>query len=82
VVRGPVELKDVTRSLAKEPVVTLPRDDAGASQAMNSGAPLNGGKPGGLSAAISTLAGKLTGAQQPTHSRSIFRRIFAKEASS
>jgi pilus assembly protein CpaE len=82
VVRGPVELKDVTRSLAKEPIVTLPRDEAGAAQAMNSGSPLNGGKPGGLSAAVSVLANKLTGTQQPTQSRSIFRRIFAKEASS
>jgi hypothetical protein len=72
----------VTRSLAKEPIVTLPRDEAGAAQAMNSGSPLNGGKPGGLSAAVSVLANKLTGTQQPTQSRSIFRRIFAKEASS
>jgi pilus assembly protein CpaE len=81
-VRGPVELKDVTRSLGKEPIITLPRDDAGASQAMNSGSPLNGGKPGGLSVAITALAAKLTGVQQPTQSRGLFRRIFAKEATS
>jgi pilus assembly protein CpaE len=81
-IRGPVEMKDLTRSLAKEPIATLPRDEGGAAQAMNSGAPLNGGKPGGLSAAITALAAKLTGVQQPTQSRGIFRRIFAKEASS
>ena len=81
-IRGPVELKDVTRSLAKEPIITLPRDDASASQAMNSGSPLNSGKPGGLPAAITALAAKLTGVQQPSQARGLFRRIFTKEATS
>jgi len=81
-VRGPVDLKDVTRSLGKEPLVTLPRDDAGASQAMNSGSPLNGGKPAGLAAAVSALAARLAGVQQQAAARGSFlRRIFTKEAS-
>ena len=81
-VRGPVDLKDVTRSLGKEPLVTLPRDDAGASQAMNSGAPLNGSKPAGLAAAVNALAARLAGVQQQTAARGSFlRRIFTKEAS-
>lgn len=81
-VRGPVDLKDVTRSLGKEPLVTLPRDDAGASQAMNSGAPLNGGKPTGLAAAVAALASRLAGVQQQAPARGSFlRRMFTKEAS-
>jgi Flp pilus assembly CpaE family ATPase len=81
-VRGPVDLKDVTRSLGKEPLVTLPRDDVGAGQAMNSGAPLNGGKPAGLAAAIGVLAARLAGVQQQATPRGSFlRRIFTKEAS-
>jgi pilus assembly protein CpaE len=81
-VRGPVDLKDVTRSLGKEPLVTLPRDDAGASQAMNSGSPLNGGKPAGLAAAVSALAARLAGVQQqPAGRGSFLRRMFTKEAS-
>lgn len=79
---GPVDLKDVTRSLGKQPIVTLPRDDAGASQAMNSGSPLNGGKPSGLAAAVQSLAAKLAGVtQQPAARGSFLRRMFAKEAS-
>lgn len=80
-VRGPVELKDVTRSLAKEPLATLPRDDAGAASAMNSGAPLGNGRPGTLATTLQTLAGKLAGVQQPSARGSFLRRIFTKEAS-
>ena len=83
VVRGPVDLKDVTRSLGKEPLATLPRDESGASQAMNSGAPLNGGKPTGLAAAVQSVAMKLSGVNQAPAARgSFFRRMFTKEASS
>jgi pilus assembly protein CpaE len=83
IVRGPVDLKDVARSLAKEPIATLPRDDAAAAHAMNSGLPLNGGKPAGLALAMNALASKLVGVQPTAPARgSIFRRIFAKEASS
>jgi pilus assembly protein CpaE len=82
-VRGPVDLKDLSRSLGKEPLVTFPRDDAGATHAMNSGSPLNGGKPAGLSVAVQTLAMKLAGVQQQPAARASFlRRMFAKEASS
>jgi pilus assembly protein CpaE len=81
-VRGPVDLKDVVRSLGKEPLITLPRDEVGASQAMNSGSPLNGGKPAGLAAAVTALAAKLSGIQQQPATRGSFlRRIFTKEAS-
>jgi pilus assembly protein CpaE len=82
-VRGPVELKDVTRSLGKQPIAMLPRDDAAASQAMNSGSPLNGGRPAGLALAVQTLAAKLAGIERTPAARgSIFRRLFTKEASS
>lgn len=80
-VRGPVEMKDVTRSLAKEPLGTLPRDDVGAAQAMNSGSPLANGKSSGLAPAIQALAAKLAGVQQSGAKSSFLRRIFAKEAS-
>jgi pilus assembly protein CpaE len=82
ILRGPVELKDVARSLGKQPLATLPRDEVGASQAMNSGSPLNGGKPAGLAAAVTALATKLGGVQQQPAARSSFlRRMFTKEAS-
>ena len=81
-IRGPVDLKDVTRSLGKEPLVTFPRDEIGASQAMNSGSPLNGGKPSGLAAAVQTVATKLAGVPQTAARGSFFRRMFTKEASS
>jgi pilus assembly protein CpaE len=82
ILRGPVDLRDVTRSLGKEPIVTLPRDEAGASQAMNSGAPLNGGRPAGLATAVAALATKLAGVQQQPAARGSFlRRMFTKEAS-
>ena len=82
-VRGPVELKDLTRSLGKEPIMTIPRDDAAAAQAMNSGTPLNGGRPAGLALAINLLAAKIAGVPQAPSARGSFlRRIFAKEATS
>jgi pilus assembly protein CpaE len=81
-IRGPVDMKDVVRSLGKEPLITLPRDDVGAGQAMNSGSPLNGGKPAGLAGAVTALAAKLTGIQQQPATRGSFlRRMFTKEAS-
>jgi pilus assembly protein CpaE len=81
-VQGPVDLKDVVRSLGKEPLITLPRDEVGAGLAMNSGSPLNGGKPAGLAGAVNTLAAKLAGIQhQPAARGSFFRRMFTKEAS-
>ena len=82
-VRGPVELKDLTRSLGKEPIMTIPRDDAAAAQAMNSGTPLNGGRPAGLALAMNLLAAKIAGVpQSPSARGSFLRRIFAKEATS
>jgi pilus assembly protein CpaE len=81
--KGGVDLKDLTRSIGKEPLATLPRDDAAAAHAMNSGTPLNGGRPAGLSVAVAELAAKLSGSTQPAKARtSLFRRIFAKEATS
>jgi pilus assembly protein CpaE len=82
IVQGPVDLKDVTRSLGKEPLVTLPRDPVGAAQAMNAGAPLNGGRPVGLSAAFRALAGKIGGVQETAARGSFLRRMFTKEAAS
>jgi pilus assembly protein CpaE len=82
-IRGPVDLKDVTRSLGKEPLATFPRDESCAGHAMNSGSPLNGGKPTGLAAAVHAVAAKLAGVPQTTVARgSFFRRMFTKEASS
>jgi pilus assembly protein CpaE len=83
IVRGPVDLKDDVALARQEPIAILPRDEAAAAHAMNSGAPLNGGKPAGLALAMNALASKLVGVQPTAPARgSIFRRIFAKEASS
>jgi len=83
IVHGPVDVKDLVRSIGKEPMATIPRDEVAACQAMNSGNPLNGGKPGGLAAAIAWMATRLTGVQQQANARGSFlRRIFTKEATS
>lgn len=80
---GPVEVKDAVRSLGKQALVTIPRDEAAASKAMNSGTPLNGGRPAGLVLAVNELATKLAGIEHVSKARGGFlRRIFAKEATS
>lgn len=80
-VPGPVTLKDAVRAIGKEPLLTIPRDEAAARNAMNAGAPLNGSKPSGLAVSISELAGKLTGgAAEPRAKRGhLLRRIFSRE---
>jgi pilus assembly protein CpaE len=81
IVPGGVDLRDATRSLGREPVATLPRDDSAAAQAMNSGTPLNGARPAPLTLAIEQLAARVTGVTQPARTRgSLFRRFFTKEA--
>jgi pilus assembly protein CpaE len=78
-----VPLKDVVRTIGREPFAVLPRDEAAATHAMNSGLPLNGGKPGSLTTAIADLAAKLSGVAARPKSRAggqLLRRIFAREA--
>lgn len=80
-VPGPVTLKDAVRAIGKDPLLTVPRDEAAARDAMNTGAPLNGAKPSGLAVSISELAGKLVGgATEPRARRGhLLRRIFTRE---
>ncbi len=62
------------------PLLVIPRDEA-ASKAMNTGAPLNGGRQTGLGLAVAELAGRLGaagGAKAPR--ANLFRRIFTKES--
>jgi pilus assembly protein CpaE len=80
-VPAPVEVKDAVRSLGKLPIVTVPRDDAAASKAMNSGTPLNGGRPAGLALAVNQLATKLGNVEPSARGRGGFlRRLLGKEA--
>jgi pilus assembly protein CpaE len=55
-----VPLKDAVRTIGVDAVMTIPRDDATACDAMNAGTPLNG-KQSSLTLAIGQLAGKLLG---------------------
>jgi Flp pilus assembly CpaE family ATPase len=71
---------DAIRALGKDPILTLPRDDAAANNAMNAGVPLNG-KQSPLAAAVSELATKLTGMGSSAKAKRghLFQRIFTKE---
>jgi pilus assembly protein CpaE len=81
IVRGPVEMKDVVRSLGKEPLAVIPCDPTAASEATNAGVPLNGSRPVGLSLALKELAAKVAGVTPTRAKRGAFlRRIFSKEA--
>jgi pilus assembly protein CpaE len=78
---GAIDLADAARTIGKDPYLVVPNDQTAANQAMNTGAPLNG-KQSGLSDAIATLAGKITGGEAgPARRRGgLFRRIFTREA--
>ena len=80
VAKGPVSEHDAIRALGKDPILTLPRDDAAANNAMNAGVPLNG-KQSPLAAAVSELATKLTGMGSSAKAKRghLFQRIFTKE---
>jgi pilus assembly protein CpaE len=81
IIRGPVEMKDVVRSLGKEPLAIIPCDPTAASEATNAGVPLNGSRPVGLSLALKELAAKVAGVTPARAKRGAFlRRIFSKEA--
>ena len=78
---GAIELADAARTIGKDPYLVVPNDPAAASQAMNTGAPLNG-KPTGLSEAVGELAGKIVGGEAVQSKRrgGLFRRMFTREA--
>lgn len=76
-----VPVADAVRAIGKEPLVTLPRDAAAASAAMNAGAPMNGPKPSALLVAIVELASKLSGVQPgPAAKRGILQQFFSRGA--
>ncbi len=78
-VPGPVSPQDAARAVGKEPIITIPRDDAAAASAMNGGVPLNG-KVSALSNALAELAAKLAGTPPPSRGRGLLQRVFGKEA--
>lgn len=78
---GPIGVEDAERTIGLRPYCTLPRDDAAASAAMNSGNPLNGARGAGLATAVATLAGKLAGSEGGERRRGgLLRRFFSREA--
>jgi pilus assembly protein CpaE len=80
VMPGPIELKEATRTIGKQPLLVLPRDEDAASSAMNSGVPLNGTRQAGLSFALGELASKVAGVTPGAKpQRGMFRRIFTRE---
>lgn len=82
IVISPVGLTEAVRAIGKEPFMTIPRDEAAASRAVNAGAPLNGTKPSSLKVAIEELAAKLAGVDsEPKTKRGLLQRIFTKGAS-
>jgi pilus assembly protein CpaE len=81
-VPGPVEIKEAARAVGKEPFLVIPRDEEAAGKAMNTGVPLNGQRPEGLTIAVAALATRLSGIRPQAKARGagLFRRIFSKEA--
>jgi pilus assembly protein CpaE len=77
---GAVGMSDAVRALGKEPLLTIPRDETTAVNAVNTGAPLNGSRPSALSAAIDELATKLTGVQPAEPKRGRLLSIFTRGA--
>jgi pilus assembly protein CpaE len=84
IVDGPVDAREVGKSLGKEPLLTIPRDAAAASTAMNTGVPIGSARPGALASAMAELAAKVARVEPGARGRrgSFLRRIFAKEATS
>lgn len=81
-VGGPVDLREAVRTIGKEPYAVLPADEDAAGKAMNSGVPLNGLRPAGLSLAIGEIAAKLAGISAPPKPQRVplLRRFFSKES--
>jgi pilus assembly protein CpaE len=82
VFRGALTVRDAARAIGQEPVHTIPRDEASASEAMNAGAPVNG-RQSALALAIGQLAAKLAGVTpehaEPRTSSQLLRRILRRE---
>ena len=77
-----VPVAEAVRVMGKPPLVTIPRDAAAASAAMNAGAPLNGPKPTALLGAIVELASKLSGVHAgPVAKRGRLQQLFSRGAS-
>ncbi len=77
-VAGPVSVADAVQAIGREPLITLPRDETAANQAMNNGAPLNGTRPAPLTAAVRRLAGQLTGTGGAAPRRGVLGRWFGR----
>ena len=80
---GPVQIEDAVKAIGREPYLVVPRDDAAASNAMNSGTPLNGTSSGGLAESVAELAAKLAGTEAGAKRKGgLLRRFFSREARS
>jgi pilus assembly protein CpaE len=81
---GPVQIDDAVKAIGRAPYLIVPRDDAAASAAMNSGTPLNGTSGGGLAETITEFAAKIAGTDAGAFKRKggLLRRFFSREARS
>lgn len=74
-----VKIDDALRAIGREPVATIPCDQRAASSAMNSGAPLNGGRPTPLATAIGRIAASIAGVDSgQRRSGRLFSRLFGR----
>jgi len=77
---GPISVEDAERTIGLRPYFTLPRDEAVAASAMNTGTPLDGAR-GGLAVAVVELAHKLAGNEATGRKRGgLIKRFFSREA--
>lgn len=81
-VRGPVPLAEAARAIGKEPLVSIARDQATASDLMNAGTPLNGVRQSALGTSIDTLTAKLMGdrAAGGAGRGSLLQRVFGRRS--
>ena len=80
-VRGPVPLAEAVRAIGKEPLATIARDQATASDLMNAGTPLNGVRQTALASSIDELTAKLMGDETAgAADRGLLQRFFGRRS--
>jgi pilus assembly protein CpaE len=80
-VRGPVLMADAIRAIGKEPLMTIARDQATASDLMNAGTPLNGVRQTALAGSIDELTAKLMGDRSAVEAEpGLLQRFFGRRS--
>lgn len=71
-----LKAEDAARAVGRKPSLTLPRDAAAATEAMNAGMPIDSGRGSPLSSVIGNIASALTGVAPVAEKSGGLRRLF------